>query len=118
MAMLGIVGMTGVVVNDAIVLVTFINGLRRKGMPIEDAIVEGAKRRVRPIILTSVTTVVGLTPTIVGIGGYEPFVAPAAIVLAYGLVFATFLTLLVVPCMYSIGMDLRRFFAGLMRGNS
>ncbi len=114
MAMLGIVGMTGVVVNDAIVLVTFINDLRRKGMPIEDAIIEGAKRRVRPIILTSVTTVLGLAPTIIGIGGYEPFVAPAAIVLAYGLVFATFLTLLVVPCMYSIGMDLRRLVAGII----
>ena len=51
--------------------------------------------------------VLGLAPVIYGIGGYEPFVAPAAIVLAYGLVFATFLTLLVVPCMYSIGADLK-----------
>jgi multidrug efflux pump subunit AcrB len=107
MAMLGMVGMSGVVVNDAIVLVSFINGLRRSGMPVHDAILEGAIKRVRPILLTSVTTVLGLAPVIYGIGGYEPFVAPAAIVLAYGLVFATFLTLLVVPCMYSIGGDIK-----------
>ncbi|MDP6630455.1 MAG: efflux RND transporter permease subunit [Kiritimatiellia bacterium] len=107
MAMLGMVGMAGVVVNDAIVLVSFINGLRRDGMPVHDAILEGARKRVRPILLTSVTTVLGLAPVIYGIGGYEPFVAPAAIVLAYGLVFATFLTLLVVPCMYSIGADIK-----------
>lgn len=107
MAMLGMVGMAGVVVNDAIVLVSFINNLRADGMPLMEAVIEGARRRVRPILLTSVTTVLGLAPVIYGIGGYEPFVAPAAIVLAYGLLFATFLTLLVVPCMYSLGADLR-----------
>ncbi len=108
MAMLGMVGMTGVVVNDAIVLVSFINDLRRGGMPVFEAIIQGARRRVRPFLLTSVTTVLGLAPVIYGIGGYEPFVAPAAIVLAYGLVFATFLTLMVVPCLYSLGADLKR----------
>ena len=107
MAMMGMVGMTGVVVNDAIVLVSFVNDLRRGGMPAHEALVVGASRRLRPIILTSVTTVLGLAPVIYGLGGYEPFVAPAAIVLAYGLVFATFLTLLVVPCMYSLGIDLK-----------
>jgi len=112
MAMLGMVGMTGVVVNDAIVLVSFINDLRRKGVPTVDAIVEAAGKRVRPILLTSLTTVLGLAPVIYGIGGYEPFVAPAAIVLAYGLVFATFLTLLVLPCMYSLGADLKRVVCG------
>ena len=108
---LGMVGMAGVVVNDAIVLVSFVNNLRAEGMPLTEAIVQGARKRVRPILLTSVTTVLGMAPVIYGIGGYEPFVAPAAIVLAYGLVFATFLTLLVVPCMYSLGADLKRFFA-------
>jgi multidrug efflux pump subunit AcrB len=106
MAMMGMVGMCGVVVNDAIVLVSFINDLRKAGVPPHDAIIQAAETRLRPIILTSVTTVMGLAPVIYGIGGYEPFVAPAAIVLAYGLVFATFLTLLVVPCFYSLGVDL------------
>jgi multidrug efflux pump subunit AcrB len=69
--------------------------------------------------LTSVTTVLGLAPVIYGLGGYEPFVAPAAIVLAYGLVFATFLTLLVVPCMYSLGIDLKSALAGrFMKGRT
>ena len=108
MAMLGMVGMTGVVVNDAIVLVSFINNLRAKGVPAQEAICQAAKTRFRPIVLTSVTTVLGMAPVIYGIGGYEPFVAPAAIVLAYGLVFATILTLLVVPCFYSLGIDLRK----------
>ena len=107
MAMLGMVGMCGVVVNDAIVLVSFINDLRKEGVPAVEAIRRAAKTRFRPIVLTSVTTVLGMAPVIYGIGGYEPFVAPAAIVLAYGLVFSTVLTLLVVPCVYSLGLDLR-----------
>lgn len=115
MAMLGMVGMCGVVVNDAIVLVSFINDLRRDGVPIQEAITRAAETRFRPIVLTSVTTVLGMAPIIYGIGGYEPFVAPAAIVLAYGLVFATFLTLLVVPCMYSIGADVKAAAARRLR---
>ncbi|NQU38463.1 MAG: efflux RND transporter permease subunit [Lentisphaerae bacterium] len=118
MAMLGMVGMAGVVVNDAIVLVSFINDLRKGGMPVKEAIMEGACKRVRPILLTSVTTVLGLAPVIYGIGGYEPFVAPAAIVLAYGLVFSTFLTLLVVPCMYSMGADMKLWMARLRSGRA
>ncbi len=106
MAMMGMVGMCGVVVNDAIVLVSFINDLRRDGVPAHEAIRQASVTRFRPIVLTSVTTVLGMAPVIYGIGGYEPFVAPAAIVLAYGLLFATVLTLLVVPCLYSLGVDL------------
>jgi multidrug efflux pump subunit AcrB len=113
MAMLGMVGMCGVVVNDAIVLVSFINNLRGQGMPINDAIIEAGRTRFRPIILTSVTTVLGMAPVIYGIGGYEPFVAPAAIVLAYGLVFATVLTLLIVPCMYSLGANFKGWVGAL-----
>jgi len=109
MAMMGTVGLAGVVVNDAIVLVKFINDQRRNnGATLFDAVVLAGKRRVRPILLTSVTTIAGLLPVIYGIGGYEPFVAPAAIVLAYGLLFATLLTLLVVPAVYVVGYDVKR----------
>lgn len=119
MAMMGMVGLMGVVVNDAIVLVSFINDLKREGVPAHEAITRAAETRLRPIILTSVTTILGLAPVIYGIGGYEPFVAPAAIVLAYGLVFSTLLTLLVVPCMYSIGADMKdKFTSRLRRGQS
>lgn len=109
MATMGMVGLAGVVVNDAIVLVKFINDLRReKGIPVLDAVIEAGSQRLRPIMLTSVTTIMGLLPVIYGWGGYEPFVAPAAITLAYGLAAATFLTLMVVPACYLIGSDVKR----------
>jgi len=108
MAMMGIVGLGGVVVNDAIVLVTFINNRVREGAAVFDAVLEAGVIRLRPILLTSVTTIAGLMPTIYGWGGYEPFIVPAAIALAYGLLFATFLTLAVVPSLYLVGDDVKR----------
>jgi multidrug efflux pump subunit AcrB len=109
MASLGMIGLAGVVVNDAIVLVKFINDHRRReDRPVFEAIVLAGEKRLRPILLTSVTTIAGLLPVIYGWGGYEPFVAPAAISLAYGLLFATFLTLVVVPCVYHVAYDLKR----------
>jgi multidrug efflux pump subunit AcrB len=108
MALMGMVGLAGVVVNDAIVLVSFINAERKKaGVSILDAVVFAGSKRLRPILLTSFTTVAGLMPVIFGIGGYEPFIVPAAITLAYGLVAATILTLVVVPCLYLVLKDLR-----------
>jgi multidrug efflux pump subunit AcrB len=109
MAMMGMVGLGGVVVNDAIVLVSFVNGARREGASVHDALLTAGRKRLRPILLTSVTTVAGLMPVIYGWGGYEPFIAPAAIVLAYGLLFATVLTLVLVPCTYYVAYDLKRF---------
>jgi multidrug efflux pump subunit AcrB len=111
MALMGMVGLAGVVVNDAIVLVSFINSRRGKGASVFDATLEAGCVRLRPIFLTSVTTVAGLMPVIFGIGGYEPFIVPAAITLAYGLICATVLTLVVVPCLYLILEDIRALFA-------
>lgn len=117
MAMMGMIGLAGVVVNDAIVLVSFINDERRnKGKPMFDAIVEAGVRRLRPIMLTSVTTIAGMLPVIYGIGGYEPFVAPAAIAIAYGLLFATVLTLLVVPVVYFISAEMKAHVRAVMSG--
>lgn len=108
MATMGMVGLAGVVVNDAIVLVKFINDRRRNdGVPMFDAVVDAGHQRLRPILLTSITTIAGLVPVIYGIGGYEPFVAPAAITLAYGLAVATFLTLMMVPVAYHVGHDIK-----------
>lgn len=115
MALMGVVGLGGVVVNDAIVLVTFINNKIRSGMSVFDAVLEGGVTRLRPILMTSVTTIAGLMPTIYGWGGYEPFIVPAAIALAYGLLFATFLTLAVVPSLYLVGEDLKNI-VGRLRG--
>ncbi|HMO50077.1 MAG TPA: efflux RND transporter permease subunit [Kiritimatiellia bacterium] len=110
MALMGVVGLGGVVVNDAIVLVTFINNRIKAGQSVFDAVLDGGLTRLRPILMTSVTTIAGLMPTIYGWGGYEPFIVPAAIALAYGLLFATFLTLGVVPVLYLVGDDVKRLF--------
>jgi len=115
MALMGVVGLGGVVVNDAIVLVTFINDRIREGSTVYDAVMEAGVIRLRPILMTSVTTIAGLMPTIYGWGGYEPFIVPAAIALAYGLLFATFLTLAVVPALYLVGDDIKRGVRRILR---
>jgi len=108
MAMMGMVGLGGVAVNDAIVLVNFINQRRREGVEIHEAVHQASETRLRPILLTTVTTMTGLLPVIYGWGGYEPFIAPAAITLGYGLLFASFLTLFVVPSLYYVAHDVKR----------
>jgi multidrug efflux pump subunit AcrB len=97
MALLGIVAMTGVVVNNAIVLVNFINENLKNGMDIRTAAVEAAATRLRPIWASSITTLLGLFPTAYGWGGYEPFVAPMALSMAWGLTCAMPLTLFLIP---------------------
>lgn len=107
LAILGLVGLTGVVVNDSIVLVDFINGLRKKGMPIQRAIARAGLLRFRPVILTTVTTVAGLGTVAYGVGGFDPFLRPMALAISWGLLFSTFLTLVVLPCVYSIVEELK-----------
>jgi multidrug efflux pump subunit AcrB len=112
LAMMGLIGMTGVVVNDSLVLVNHINVLRRKNphAPIKEIVAQGAGDRLRPIILTTLTTVVGLLPLAYGIGGSDPFIAPMALALGYGILFATPITLGVIPCLYVVREDIRRIF--------
>ncbi|MFC1480277.1 efflux RND transporter permease subunit [Candidatus Omnitrophota bacterium] len=102
MAIMGIVGLNGIVVNDSIVLVDFINKLRASGMSRAESIVKAGQMRLRPVILTTVTTAGGLSTVAYGIGGKDPFLVPMAMSLCWGLVFATALTLIVIPCIYSI----------------
>jgi multidrug efflux pump subunit AcrB len=109
MAMFGVVGLTGVVVNDSLILVDFINRLRRKGENIIDSVIEACQIRLRPILLTSITTIIALMPFIYGFGGAEPFLVPSALAMAYGLLAATFLTLIIVPCVYIITDDITGF---------
>ncbi len=106
MAIMGIVGLNGVVVNDSIVLVDFINKLRAQGISRANSIVKAGQMRIRPVILTTVTTAGGLSTVAYGIGGKDPFLVPMALSLCWGLVFATALTLLVIPCIYSMIDDL------------
>lgn len=106
MAVMGIVGLNGIVVNDSIVLVDFINRLRKSGMSRPESIVKAGQMRIRAVILTTITTVGGLSTVAYGIGGKDPFLVPMAISLCWGLIFATILTLIVIPCVYSIVDDL------------
>ena len=110
MAMLGIIGLGGVVVNDSLVLVSRLNELRemKPSASIIDIVAEGTADRLRPIIMTSLTTVGGLLPIAYGFGGTDPWMAPMALALGYGLVFATPLTLMLVPCLYTIFDDFKR----------
>jgi multidrug efflux pump subunit AcrB len=106
MAVMGIVGLNGIVVNDSIVLVDFINRLRKSGMSRPESIVTAGQMRIRAVMLTTLTTVGGLSTVAYGIGGKDPFLVPMAVSLCWGLIFATVLTLIVIPCVYSIIDDL------------
>ncbi len=99
---ISLVALAGVVVNDAIVLVEFIQNGRKQGLPRREAVVRAGVARVRPILLTTVTTIFGMLPLALGIGGVSPTWQPMAICMIWGLSFATFLTLFVIPCLYSL----------------
>jgi len=110
--LVGIIGLSGVVVNDCIVMVDFINNEMKKKDKSNfiNTIIKGAKERLRPVILTTLTTVVGLMPTIYGFGGSSPMITPVAIALGYGIMFATFLTLIFIPSIYCIRLDIVEVF--------
>ena len=106
LAILGIISLNGIVVNDSIVLVDFINKLRRSGMERQVSIIKAGQMRLRPVILTTVTTAGGISTVAYGIGGKDPFLVPMAMAICWGLLFATVLTLIVIPCIYSIVDDI------------
>lgn len=101
-AMIGFVMLSGIIVNNGIVLVDYINQLRREGMDKKDAIVEAGRTRLRPILMTALTTILGLMPMAIGMGMGADMVQPMAIVTVGGLVYGTLLTLFVVPCIYDM----------------
>ncbi len=114
--MYGIVALAGVAVNDSIVMVSFINLSRRKKAPALFAVMQSGRRRLRPIILTSVTTILGLLPMTIGLGGKSPVWAPLANIIVWGLGAATILTLLVIPAAYYIvAVDLPKLPAAISR---
>ena len=101
-SMLGLVALTGVVVNDSIVLVDFINLRIRSGVPLETAVVEAGQRRFRPVLLTSLTTVVGLLPILTETSFQAQLLIPMATSLCFGLMLSTLLVLVLVPTFYLI----------------
>ena len=106
LSLFGIVGLTGVVVNDSLVLVDATNRIRREGASVQDAITQGGALRFRAVILTSLTTFAGLTPMILERSLQAQFLIPMAVSLGFGVLFATFITLLLVPCGYVILDDM------------
>ena len=109
---IGIVGLAGVVVNNGIIMVDLINRILESGNiknkdDVFDAIVEGASERFRAIFLTTITTIFGLLPTVYGIGGRADLIVPIVMAMAYGLLFASLLTLILLPCLFMISADLK-----------
>ncbi|MDZ7830383.1 MAG: efflux RND transporter permease subunit [Desulfobacterales bacterium] len=105
-SLFGIVGLSGVVVNDSLVLIHRVNDLRKDGFNAHDAVIEGGKLRFRAVILTSLTTFGGLTPMMLEKSIQARFLIPMAISLGFGVLFATLITLLLIPCGYMILEDI------------
>jgi multidrug efflux pump subunit AcrB len=102
LSMMGFVALTGVVVNDSLVMVDFINRYRSEGNTIMDAVLEAGPRRFRPIFLTSLTTFVGLVPLLFEKSTQAKFIIPMAVSLSFGVIFATAITLLLIPVGYLV----------------
>ena len=100
MALIGIIMLVGIAVNDSIILVDAINQLKRTGMARVEAIIEAGKRRIRPIIMTSMTTILALLPLTFGFGEGSELRSPMALAVIGGLITSTLLTLIVIPCVY------------------
>ena len=114
LSMFGVVALTGVVVNDSLIMIDFMNRARAQGVPLRDAVVQSGIRRFRPIFLTSLTTFAGLTPMLLERSLQARFLIPMAISLGFGVVFATLITLILIPVGYLLLEDFKRFlgFAG------
>jgi multidrug efflux pump subunit AcrB len=112
MSVMGIIALSGVVVNDSLILVDFAN--KRAGATKDRvlAITQAGSRRFRAILLTSMTTFLGLAPMLLEQSAQAKFIVPMAISLAFGIVFATVITLLLVPCLYLILGDLDQWWNG------
>jgi multidrug efflux pump subunit AcrB len=107
LSLIGLLALSGIVVNDSLILVDFAKRMRAEGMNRIDAMVEAGRVRVRPILLTSITTFLGISPLIFFATGQTAFLSPMAVSLGFGLLFATVLILVALPCFYMIADDFR-----------
>ena len=110
LSIFGMLALAGVVVNDSLVLVDYINQRTREGMPLLDACLEAGGKRFRPIMLTSVTTFVGLLPLMLETSLQAQFLIPMAVSLGFGVVFATVITLYLIPCSLLVSQDCGQAF--------
>ena len=111
LSMFGIIAAAGVVVNDSLVMVDYINNARTKGIEMRIAVIDAGCRRFRAILLTSLTTFIGLVPIMFETSMQAQMVIPMAVSLAYGVMFATVVTLMLIPCLYVGIEDLKQFTA-------
>ena len=116
MSIFGFFAASGVAVNDNLVLIDYVNRLRDKGVGAYQAMLDACVARFRPILLTSVTTFIGITPILFETSTQSQFLKPMVVALAFGVLFDFFLTLMLVPALYGIGVDISRFFKGLWTG--
>ncbi|MDD5497519.1 MAG: efflux RND transporter permease subunit [Atribacterota bacterium] len=108
LVLLGFIMLAGIVVNNAIVLIDYINQLRRRGMERNEAVIEGGETRLRPILMTALTTILAMVPMALGIGEGAELRAPLAVAIIGGLTSSTFLTLIIIPIFYTYLDDLAK----------
>ncbi len=104
-SLFGLIALAGVVVNDSLIMMDFVNQARAEGLPAEKAVLQSGKARFRAIILTSLTTAIGLMPIMLEQSTQAQFVIPMAISLSFGILFATLITLILVPVLYMLQID-------------
>jgi multidrug efflux pump subunit AcrB len=112
---IGFLALTGIVVNDSLILVNFAKRMRAEGMERTEAMIEAGRVRIRPILLTSITTFLGISPLIFFATGQTAFLSPMAVSLGFGLMFATAIILISIPCFYLIADDMREYVRARMR---
>jgi hydrophobic/amphiphilic exporter-1 (mainly G- bacteria), HAE1 family len=117
LSMIGGVALAGIVVNDSLILVDFINRRRREGIPLLEAVVQGGRARLRPILLTSITTIFGIGPLMLEKSFQAQFLIPMAVSIVFGLALATLLTLVLLPTIYLVFEDIRGVFRFIFTGH-
>ncbi|HEX7720047.1 MAG TPA: efflux RND transporter permease subunit, partial [Woeseiaceae bacterium] len=111
-SLFGLIALAGVVVNDSLIMIDFVNSARRDGASAKEAVLQSGVQRFRAIVLTSLTTAAGLLPIMLERSVQAQFVIPMAISLGFGILFATVITLFLVPSLYLLEIDARRKFRG------
>ncbi|MFT4635338.1 MAG: multidrug efflux pump subunit AcrB [Arenicella sp.] len=115
LSIMGMLGLTGIVVNDSLVLVDYINQKRKQGMPLMEAVLTAGETRFRPVILTSLTTFVGLLPLMLNQSTQAQALIPMAVSLGFGILFATVITLVITPVNYLVGRSIKHSLLRLFR---
>jgi multidrug efflux pump subunit AcrB len=115
LSLIGIIALSGIIINDSIVLVDQVNRFLRTGDTVYDAVFKSGLARLRPILLTTATTSLGLAPLILETSRQAQFLIPMAVSVAYGLLFGTFILLIILPAAFMVFSDIRMWIASAMR---